>query len=91
MRSQREPAAGQPGQGHADHASDHSAVKTVARVFGFLRTALHPACEAAGLIRYGQIFMGKRLAGAQQFHYSLAQLHTRGPGLVNAGAGEHVG
>jgi hypothetical protein len=88
---EREPAAGETGERHADQPANKAAMKAVARVLGFARAALDPACAARVFIGRGQILLGERLAGAQQLEHGLAQLHARGPGLVHAGAGEHVG
>ena len=88
---EREAAAGEPGQGHADHAADDSAVKAVAGVFCFARAAFDPACAAACFVGGGEIFLRERLAGAQQFEDGLAELRAGGPGFVDARAGEHVG
>ena len=91
VRAEREAAAGEPGERHADEAADESAMKSVARVLGFARAALDPACAAAFFIGRGQVFLREGLAGAQQLEHRFAQLHAGGPGLVHAGAGEHVG
>ena len=82
---------GEAGEGHADHASDDAAMEAVARVLGFAGSVLDPACAAAFLVGRGEVFLGEGLAGAEQFEDRFAELHAGGPGLVDAGAGEHVG
>ncbi len=66
-------------------------MEAVARVLRFARSALDPACAASLFIGGGQILLREGLAGAQQLEHGFAQLHAGGPGLVHAGAGEHVG
>ncbi len=65
-------------------------MEAVARVLGLASATLHPACAAAIFVGGGEIFLREGLAGAQQFYDSVAELRARGPGLIDAGAGEHI-
>ena len=58
---------------------------------GLARSALHPACTAALFVGGREVFAREGLARAKQFEDRLAELDAGGPGLVDAGAGEHVG
>jgi len=88
--AKRKSSMRQSGQRHADHAFDDAILEAIACVLGFLCAVLNPACAAAGFVGEGEIFLREGLARAEQFDDCLTQLRTRGPGLVHAGAGEHI-
>ena len=63
------------------------------RAFSATRpSCFHPACAAAGHVGALQVLACVNgLPALQQFEHAFGQLHAGGPGLVHAGAGEHVG
>ena len=89
--TQREAATGESGERHAREAADESLVKTVAGVLRLARAAFDRAGAAALFVGFGEVLLGKRQAGAEDVEDGFGQLHAGGPGLVDAGAGEHVG
>ncbi len=64
-------------QRHPDQALDHTAVESVARIFGLARSRLHPTGTAARLVSGGEILLRKVFAGAQQLNHRFPQVEPR--------------